>query len=153
MSFPVIQYFPKSLKNVFGTLPFLVFPTSNELGSVPIWAQSPGNRASPSVPTKPQRVQSWEPPAPWSRARAAQDLNFSGSEPKVSVLICVPSCSRQSVQEGRACTGWVCPGWVLAILAVSSLQGTSLLAPDRPESLRCLFWIVGHCSGWLCAGV
>ncbi|XP_005051501.1 PREDICTED: muscleblind-like protein 1 isoform X2 [Ficedula albicollis] len=78
LSFPVIQYFPKSLKNVFGSLPFLVFPTSDELGSVPVWAQSPGNRVSPSVPVKPRRAQSWEPPAPQprSRARAAQwDLN------------------------------------------------------------------------------
>ncbi|XP_058699926.1 muscleblind-like protein 1 isoform X2 [Poecile atricapillus] len=57
LSFPVIQYFSKSLKSVFGTLPFLVFPTSNEVASVPVWAQSPGKRVSPSVPTKPRRAQ------------------------------------------------------------------------------------------------
>ncbi|XP_053842276.1 muscleblind-like protein 1 isoform X2 [Vidua macroura] len=58
LSFPVVQYFPKSLKSVFGTLPFLVFPTPNEVGSVPVRARSPGNRVSPSVPAKPRRAQS-----------------------------------------------------------------------------------------------
>ncbi|XP_064521723.1 muscleblind-like protein 1 isoform X1 [Pseudopipra pipra] len=57
LSFPVIQYFPKSLKNVFATLPFIAFPTSSRLGSVPVQAQSPGNKVSPSVLTKRRRAQ------------------------------------------------------------------------------------------------
>ncbi|XP_017690932.1 PREDICTED: muscleblind-like protein 1 isoform X9 [Lepidothrix coronata] len=57
LSFPVIQYFPKSLKNVFATLPFIAFPTSSKLGSVPVQAQSPGNKISPSVLTKRRRAQ------------------------------------------------------------------------------------------------
>ncbi|XP_027503487.1 muscleblind-like protein 1 isoform X2 [Corapipo altera] len=57
LSFPVIQYFPKSLKNVFTTLPFIAFPTSSKLGSVPVQAQSPGNKVSPSVLTKRRRAQ------------------------------------------------------------------------------------------------
>ncbi|XP_017934694.1 muscleblind-like protein 1 isoform X2 [Chiroxiphia lanceolata] len=57
LSFPVIQYFPKSLKNVFATLPFIAFPTSSKLGSVPVQAQSPGNKVSPSVLTKRRRAQ------------------------------------------------------------------------------------------------
>ncbi|XP_027747698.1 muscleblind-like protein 1 isoform X2 [Empidonax traillii] len=57
LSFPVIQYFPKSLKNVFATLPFIALPTSSNLGSVPVQAQSPGNKVSPSAPTKRRRAQ------------------------------------------------------------------------------------------------
>ncbi|XP_027541233.1 muscleblind-like protein 1 isoform X9 [Neopelma chrysocephalum] len=57
LSFPVIQYFPKSLKNGFATLPFIAFPTSSKLGSAPVQAQSPGNKVSPSVHTKRRRAQ------------------------------------------------------------------------------------------------
>ncbi|KAM4770358.1 muscleblind-like protein 1 isoform 2-T3 [Cyanocitta cristata] len=80
LSFPVIQYFPNSLKNVFATLPFLVFPTSDELGSVPVWAQSPGNRVSPSVPTKQRRAPSVG--APSSTATGQGQVSSVGSELK-----------------------------------------------------------------------
>ncbi|XP_041323513.1 muscleblind-like protein 1 isoform X1 [Pyrgilauda ruficollis] len=80
LSFPVVQCFPKSSKNAFGTLPFSVCPASNELGSVPVWAQAPGHRVSPSVPAKPRRAQSVG--APSSTATEQGQGSSVGSELK-----------------------------------------------------------------------
>ncbi|XP_039569420.1 muscleblind-like protein 1 isoform X2 [Passer montanus] len=80
LSFPVVQYIPKSLKNAFGTLPYSVCPASSEAGSVPVWAQAPGHRVSPSVPAKPRRAQSVG--APSSTATEQGQGSSVGSELK-----------------------------------------------------------------------